>query len=51
MEGCEACGGELRLLGQLGRMVWLRCRDGGSEQGQLAEVEDFDRDELGEVTY
>jgi hypothetical protein len=30
---CPACGSEvLVLLGQLGRLLWLRCRDCGSDK-------------------
>lgn len=35
---CPACGSEvLVLLGQLGRLLWLRCRDCGIDVSQPAD--------------
>lgn len=30
-EGCSLCGGELMMLGKLGKIFWLRCRHCGME--------------------
>lgn len=32
VDGCLACGGELTLLGSLGRLTWFRCRACGLDQ-------------------
>lgn len=29
MNTCSCCCGPLEILGQLGRLLWLRCRDCG----------------------
>ncbi len=31
---CEACNGELILLGSLGKREWFRCRDCGVDQSR-----------------
>jgi len=39
---CNACGGELGLLGGLGNMVWFRCTCCGHEQGHTtSEIEEL----------
>lgn len=47
---CAVCGGDLTLLGKMGRLVWFRCRDCGMDQsteddgsilGLLDEEEDY----------
>lgn len=43
MNTCELCGGELGLLGTLGRLVWLVCRDCGMQFSRKAE--DFNDNE------
>lgn len=50
---CTMCGGKLILLGQLGPLVWLRCRNCGMDQSlhitddevvELACSDDYDED-------
>jgi tRNA(Ile2) C34 agmatinyltransferase TiaS len=36
---CHLCGGPLNLLGQLGRLIWLRCRNCGMEFSTESEEE------------
>lgn len=36
---CPVCGGELTVLGILGRLLWCRCRNCGMECNLPAEEE------------
>lgn len=36
---CTLCGGPLVILGQLGRLMWYRCRDCGMDQNHPADGE------------
>lgn len=35
---CPRCGGPGEFLGQLGRLVWLRCRDCGTDFADRKEA-------------
>lgn len=37
---CTCCGGPLMLLGTLGRLTWLRCRDCGVDQSTTETIEE-----------
>jgi uncharacterized Zn finger protein len=38
---CDACGSEhLGLLGRLGRLIWVRCRECGWDQGEIREEDE-----------
>ena len=46
---CSHCGGQLVLLGQLGPMLWGRCRQCGANQGTLLSKEDLEDEEFMEA--
>lgn len=37
---CSYCHGSLTLLGQLGRLLWLRCRACGLEQSHSGHADE-----------
>ena len=44
---CPCCGSyDNTLVGTLGNLVWLRCRDCGAESSQQAEEEEEDYDDI-----
>ncbi len=42
MRTCVCCSGPLALLGQLGRLLWLRCVNCGMEQSISVNALDYD---------
>jgi hypothetical protein len=46
---CSVCGGERQVVGQLGKLVYFRCRHCG--MGSMTRVEDMEYTEQDEEDY